>query len=144
MQHHKEACQYTAFLAVAYLKENNCIVNPLFFIIHRAHMSPRQRDVVRFRVLQAIEQNPKASQRELAKALGVSLGSVNFCLKELVDKGLVKIENFVKSDHKKGYAYYLTPTGLVEKTGITAQFLKHKLAEYELLKQEIKELKSQV
>jgi EPS-associated MarR family transcriptional regulator len=107
-------------------------------------MSPRQRDVVRFRVLQAIEQNPKASQRELAKALGVSLGSVNFCLKALVDKGLVKIENFVKSDHKKGYAYYITPPGLVEKSDITAQFLKRKVAEYELLKEEIKELKSQV
>ena len=120
------------------------LLTPFYFIIHRAFMSPRQRDVVRFRVLQAIEQNPKASQRELAKALGVSLGSVNFCLKALVDKGLVKIENFVKSDHKKGYAYYLTPSGLVEKSDITAQFLKHKVAEYELLKQEIKELQSQV
>ena len=84
-----------------------------------------QRDIVRFRVLQAIEKNPKASQRELAKELGVSLGSVNFCLKALVDKGLVKIENFVKSDHKKGYAYYLTPTGVVEKGEITAlKFIK--------------------
>lgn len=107
-------------------------------------MSPMQRDIVRFRVLQAIEKNPKASQRELAKELGVSLGSVNFCLKALVDKGLVKIENFVKSDHKKGYAYYLTPTGVVEKGEITAQFLKRKVAEYELLKQEIEELKCQV
>lgn len=107
-------------------------------------MSPMQRDVVRFRVLQAIEKNPKASQRELAKELGVSLGSVNFCLKALVDKGLVKIENFVKSDHKKGYAYYLTPMGVVEKGEITAQFLKRKVAEYELLKKEIKELQSQV
>ena len=103
-----------------------------------------QRDIVRFRVLQAIEKNPKASQRELAKELGVSLGSVNFCLKALVDKGLVKIENFVKSDHKKGYAYYLTPTGVVEKGEITSQFLKRKVAEYELLKQEIEELKCQV
>ena len=107
-------------------------------------MSPMQRDIVRFRVLQAIEKNPKASQRELAKELGVSLGSVNFCLKALADKGLVKIENFVKSDHKKRYAYYLTPKGVVEKGEITAQFLKRKVAEYELLKKEIKELQSQV
>ena len=103
-----------------------------------------QRDVVRFRVLQAIEKNPKASQRELARELGVSLGSVNFCVKALVDKGLVKIDKFVKSDHKKGYAYNLTPTGVVEKGEITAQFLKRKVAEYELLKQEIEELKCQV
>ena len=107
-------------------------------------MSPMQRDVVRFRVLQAIEKNPKASQRELARELGVSLGSVNFCVKALVDKGLVKIDKFVKSDHKKGYAYNLTPTGVVEKGEITAQFLKRKVAEYELLKQEIEELKCQV
>ena len=104
-------------------------------------MTPTQRDMVRFRVLQAIEGNPSASQRDLAKALGVSLGSVNFCVKALVDKGLIKVENFVRSDHKRGYAYYLTPKGVVDKGEITAQFLQRKLKEYELIKEEIAELK---
>ena len=104
-------------------------------------MSPNQREMVRFRVLQAIEAHPTASQRELASLLGVSLGSVNFCVKALVDKGLVKVDNFVRSDNKRGYAYYLTPNGVVEKGEITAKFLKCKLKEYELLKAEIKALK---
>lgn len=104
-------------------------------------MTPTQRDMVRFRVLQAIENNPSASQRELASSLGVSLGSVNFCLKAFVEKGLIKVDTFLKSDNKRGYAYYLTPKGVTEKGEITAQFLKRKMQEYELLKAEIKELK---
>ena len=107
-------------------------------------MSPTQREFVRFKVLQVIEHNPAASQRELAKELGVSLGSVNFCIKALVDKGLIKVDNFVKSEHKRGYAYYLTPQGMIEKGEITGQFLKRKMQEYELLKQEIKELQADV
>ncbi len=104
-------------------------------------MSPNQREAVRIRVLQAIEEHPNASQRELASMLGVSLGSVNYCLKALVDKGLVKVENFVRSDNKRGYSYILTTNGMVEKSEATAQFLKRKVHEYELLKAEIKALK---
>lgn len=107
-------------------------------------MSPTQREFVRFKVLHALYEDPNASQRELSKTLGVSLGSVNYCLKSLVEKGLVKVDNFSKSDDKRGYAYYLTPAGLIEKTKITANFLKRKLEEYELLKQEINELQAQV
>ena len=107
-------------------------------------MTPTQRDMVRFRVLQAIENNPEASQRELARELGVSLGSINFCIKAFVDKGLIKVDSFLKSDNKRGYAYYLTPQGVVEKGEITVEFLNRKKAEYELLKQEIKELKAVV
>lgn len=103
-------------------------------------MSPTQRDMVRFRVLQAIQANPEASQRDLAKDLGVSLGSINYCLKALIERGLVKVENFTKSDNKKGYAYYLTPHGVSKKGEITLQFLTCKKEEYELLKQEIAEL----
>ena len=107
-------------------------------------MTPTQRDMVRFRVLQAIQNNPKASQRELANELGVSLGSINYCIKAFVDKGLIKVDSFLKSDNKRGYAYYLTPQGMVEKGEITVEFLNRKKAEYELLKQEIKELKAVV
>jgi len=107
-------------------------------------VSPTQREFVKYKVLKAIEHNPNASQRELAKELGVSLGSVNYCVKALVDKGFVKVENFIKSDNKKSYSYYITPRGMVEKGEITAQFLKMKMAEYDLLKAEIATLKGEV
>jgi EPS-associated MarR family transcriptional regulator len=107
-------------------------------------LSPTQREFVRFKVLQAIEHNPAASQRELSKELGVSLGSVNYCIKALVDKGLIKVDNFVKSDNKRGYAYYLTPKGILEKAKITGQFLKRKKEEYALLKVEIAELQAEI
>jgi len=107
-------------------------------------VSPTQREFVKYKVLQAIEHNPKASQRELAKELGVSLGSVNYCVKALVEKGFVKVENFIKSDNKKSYSYYITPRGVVEKGEVTAQFLKMKMAEYDLLKAEIAFLKEEV
>ena len=103
-------------------------------------MSPTQRDMVRYRVLQVLQNNPSASQRDLAKELGVSLGSINFCIKAFVEKGLVKVDNFTKSDNKRGYAYYLTPKGVAQKSEITLQFLNRKKEEYELLKQEIAEL----
>jgi EPS-associated MarR family transcriptional regulator len=107
-------------------------------------LSPTQREFVRFKILQAIEHNPAASQRELSKELGVSLGSVNYCIKALVDKGLIKVDNFVKSDNKRGYAYYLTPQGILDKAQITGQFLKRKKEEYALLKAEIAELQAEI
>jgi EPS-associated MarR family transcriptional regulator len=107
-------------------------------------LTPTQREFVRFKVLQAIEHNPAASQRELSKELGVSLGSINYCIKALVDKGLIKVDNFVKSDKKRGYAYYLTPQGIFDKAEITCQFLKRKKEEYALLKAEIAELQVEV
>jgi EPS-associated MarR family transcriptional regulator len=107
-------------------------------------LSPTQREFVRFKVLQAIEHNPAATQRELSKELGVSLGSVNYCIKALVDKGLIKVDNFVKSDNKRGYAYYLTPQGILEKGEITGQFLKRKKEEYALLKAEIAKLQAEI
>lgn len=107
-------------------------------------MTPTQRDMVRFRVLKAIENNPEASQRELARELGVSLGSINFCIKAFVDKGLVKVDSFLKSDNKRGYAYYLTPQGVLEKGEITVEFLNRKKKEYDLLREEITELSKEV
>lgn len=101
-------------------------------------------DDTRFRVLRLIEENPQASQREIAAALGLSLGGVNYCLRALVGKGLLKIENFRKSGNKLGYLYLLTPEGLFEKTHLTEAFLRRKMAEYEALREEIKAVRSSI
>jgi EPS-associated MarR family transcriptional regulator len=93
-----------------------------------------------FRVLALLERNPDISQRDLAKALGVSLGGVNYSLRALVEKGMVKAQNFSSSDKKLSYAYILTPKGLAEKSLLTARFLKRKMDEYEALKAEIESL----
>ena len=73
------------------------------------------------------------TQRELACALRVSLGKTNFCIKALLEKGLIKLHNFQNSRHKLAYAYLLTPSGIAEKSAITGRFLKRKMAEYEQL-----------
>lgn len=99
------------------------------------------KDDTRFRVLHLLQQNPDISQRELAKAMGISLGRVNFVLNALVDKGLIKVSNFRKSDKKIRYTYMLTPSGVSEKIGLTANFLKRKISEYEALKAEIESLR---
>ena len=102
------------------------------------------QEELKLRVMRVIEENPTATQREIAQELNVSLGGVNYCLKALVDRGLVKLNNFAKSERKIGYAYILTPEGVSEKAKITVRFLKRKMAEYELLQKEIEQLKSEV
>jgi EPS-associated MarR family transcriptional regulator len=102
------------------------------------------QEELKLRVMRFIEENPTATQREIAQELNVSLGGVNYCLKALVDRGLVKLNNFAKSERKMGYAYILTPEGVSEKAKITVRFLKRKMAEYELLQREIEQLKSEV
>ena len=82
------------------------------------------------------------SQRQLADNLGVSLGAANYCMKALVEKGWVKLENFQKNPNKLGYLYLLTPMGITAKTQLTANFLKRKLTEYEKLKAEIEDLQA--
>jgi len=94
--------------------------------------------------MRLLEANPEMTQRELAEALGVSLGAANYCLKALVEKGWVKLENFQNNPNKLGYLYLLTPMGMAAKTTLTARFLRQKLAEYEALKAEIEQLKSEV
>ena len=81
------------------------------------------------------------NQRDLAAALGVSLGKTNFCLQALVAKGLLKMQNFQSNKRKLAYAYLLTPAGLLEKAALTSRFLKRKTREYELLKAEIEALR---
>ena len=97
-----------------------------------------------FRVLALLERNPDISQRDLAKALGISLGGVNYSLRALVEKGMVKAQNFSSSDKKLAYAYILTPKGLAEKSMLTARFLKRKMDEYEALRFEIESLQSSI
>lgn len=82
---------------------------------------------VRFRVMRAIERDPTLSQRDLARELGVSLGGVNFCIKALIDKGAVKVENFRASGNKMRYAYVMTPQGIREKARMTGGFLQRKM-----------------
>ena len=94
-----------------------------------------------YQVLKILEQNPQISQRELAREMGVSLGKVNYCLKELMKKGLVKANNFKNSSNKIAYFYVLTPRGIEAKAKISVKFLQRKMAEYESLKAEIEELK---
>lgn len=99
---------------------------------------------ISYRVIKFIEHSPEISQRQLAEALGVSLGKTNYCLKELIGKGLIKASNFKNSNNKLAYSYLLTPKGIKEKVRITASFLKYKLAEFDALKKEIKTLKREV
>ena len=84
------------------------------------------------------------TQRELASELDVSLGKVNYCLKAMVEKGWIKIQNFKKSNNKLAYLYLLTPKGIEQKAYITVNFLKRKITEYETLEKEIKDLKAEV
>jgi EPS-associated MarR family transcriptional regulator len=98
----------------------------------------------RYRLLKLLQSNPQLSQRQLAGELGVSVGKVNFCLRALLDKGLVKVRNFRDSQNKLAYAYYLTPKGAREKIRATSGFLQYKLAQYESLQREIEELREEV
>lgn len=98
-------------------------------------------DETHLRVLRLLATNPQLSQRELADSLGVSLGKANYCLRALLDKGLIKMRNFRNSQNKAAYAYYLTPAGIRRKSGLTASFLKRKINEYEALRREIEQLK---
>ena len=92
-----------------------------------------------FNVLRKIQQKPESSQRELAEDLGFSLGKLNYCLKALKVKGLVKIKNFKKNPKKLNYIYILTPKGVSEKTKLTLNFMRRKIKEYDELKREIKD-----
>ena len=96
-----------------------------------------------FRVLRLLQENPDLTQRELAERLGISVGGLNYCLKAMMEKGLVKMRNFALSKNKFGYVYVLTPLGIAEKAAITHRFLQRKIEEYEALKTEIQVLKEE-
>ena len=99
-----------------------------------------QKDI-RLDLLRKLESSPEYTQRELSQEMGVSLGKLNYCMKKLTEKGLIKITNFKQSPNKMGYAYLLTSKGIDEKARLTISFLKRKITEYEILKKEINELK---
>ena len=100
-------------------------------------------DETHLKVLRLLESTPSINQRKLAESLGVSLGKTNFCLNALLDKGLVKMENFRTSTKKLNYAYLLTPSGIAEKATLTQRFLKRKMEEFDALKAEIEQLKQE-
>ena len=97
-----------------------------------------------YKVFKILETNPGISQRELAAELGVSLGKANYCIKALIDKGLVKANNFKNSDNKRAYFYVLTLRGIEAKATISVRFLARKMDEYEALRIEIEALKAEV
>jgi EPS-associated MarR family transcriptional regulator len=99
---------------------------------------------VRYRLLKYLAEHPEASQRDLARELGVSVGKVNYCLRALIEKGWIKARNFRNSRHKAAYLYVLTPNGVEEKVNVTTAFLRRKLDEYELLTKEIERLTREV
>lgn len=97
-----------------------------------------------FRVLRLLQENPEMSQRDLAEAVGVSVGGIHYVLNALIDKGLVKLGNFTAAEDKRRYAYILTAKGISEKAAITRRFLARKIEEYEALKAEIDALQTEM
>ena len=97
-----------------------------------------------FRIMRILQENPDLTQRELAEQLGMSVGGLNYCLNALIDKGLVKMQNFSNSKNKFKYVYLLTPMGIAEKVALTTLLLGRKMKEYEALKLEIDALNSEV
>ena len=95
------------------------------------------------RVLRQLEFKPKMNQRDLVSAAGLSLGKANYCINALLEKGLIKVQNFKSNKRKLAYAYLLTPAGIAEKAVFTHRFLKSKIEEYEVLKAEIELLKQE-
>lgn len=105
---------------------------------------PALREEIHLRLLRLIEARPEATQRELAAALGVSLGKMNYCLAALTERGWVKARNFSASRHKLGYMRLLTPAGLQAKSALAVSFLRRKVEEYDALVQEIELLRREV
>ena len=106
----------------------------------RRHLS----DDMRYRLLKHLSEQPQASQRQLSEVLGVSVGSLNYCVNALIARGWVKATNFRNSHNKLAYAYLLTPSGIEAKTRIAMRFLQRKLEEHEALAQEIAQLRTEV
>ena len=102
------------------------------------------QDEARFKILRLLHENPELTQRELGERVGISLGAVNYSLRALIERGLVKAGNFSRNPNKLGYAYVLTPAGIVEKTLLTGRFLQRKVEEYESLRVEIDAYASEI
>ena len=118
---------------------NTAVARPLFNLCNCIYLM-NNKDI-HLDLLRKLESNPQYTQRELSREIGVSLGKVNYCMKKLTEKGLVKLTNFSRSSNKLGYMYLLTPKGIEQKARLTTLFLKTKLEEFEILKSEISQLK---
>lgn len=107
-------------------------------------MAAMLTDEYRAKILKKLEEDPTISQRDLARELGISLGKTNYCLRALIQTGLIKANNFKNNRHKSAYMYYLTSKGMTEKARATVRFFDRKVAEYEALRQEIALLKREM
>ncbi len=112
------------------------IFDSQLFFLHLMNQKDIHLDLLR-----KLEVNPEYTQRELSQEMGASLGKVNYCMKKLIEKGWIKLSNFTHNPNKVGYIYLLTPKGIEQKTKLTILFLKRKIEEFEILKDEISELK---
>ena len=97
----------------------------------------------KYKLLKSIEHDANLTQRQLSRELGISLGKVNYCLQNLIQKGFIKINNFKNSKHKTQYSYLLTPKGIEEKAKLTIEFLQTKTIEYEELKKEVEKIQNE-
>ena len=113
-------------------------------IISMASKRALLQEDTNFRILHMLQANPDLTQREIAQKLGVSTSGLNYCLKALIERGLVKVQNFSQSKNKFGYVYLLTPKGVAEKALLTGRFLRRKMVEYEALRAEIENLSTVV
>ena len=107
-------------------------------------MNKKDEQEIRYRLFKLLDDDPNLTQRQMAEKMGISLGKFNYCLKELVKKGFVKINRFTSSDNKVAYMYVLTPHGVEQKSKVTMSFLKRKMEEFENIKQQIKEISREI
>jgi EPS-associated MarR family transcriptional regulator len=114
------------------------LINYYYYPLHMTNQE------LEYRALKILERQPDLTQRQLAEELGVSLGKTHYLVKSLIDVGWVKLDNFQRSDNKWGYAYLLTPSGIVEKAALTGRFLVRKQREYGDLQLEIQQLQEEV
>jgi len=103
-----------------------------------------EKEEIYYKIMRIIQEDPRLTQREMAQKIGVSLGGLHYCLKALINKGLVKIQNFNNAENKYKYLYILTPKGIKEKSLLTYFFFDKKIQEYEYLKGELENLKEEI
>ena len=121
----------------------NCIINKAvynYYVQQNGRVSKKQN---KFQILKSLERDSRPTQRQLSNDLGVSLGKINYCLKSLIEKGFIKVDNFMNSNNKIQYSYLLTPKGIEEKAKLTLDFIRIKTQKYDMLKQEIESLKQE-
>ena len=118
----------------------NHIINKSVYKLLNIRVSRKQNQ---YQILKSLEQDSNFTQRQLSNNLGVSLGKINYCLKSLIEKGFIKVDNFRNNNNKIQYSYLLTPKGIEEKVKLTLDFIRIKTQEYNTLKQEIESLKEE-